>query len=34
MKWEENKFILGLLYLVEMFDLLNTLNTYLLGNIY
>ena len=33
MQWEEHKFILGLSYLVDIFDLLNTLNTSL-GNIY
>ena len=33
MKWEEHKFILGLSYLVDIFDIFNTLNTSL-GNIY
>ena len=33
MKWEEHKFIFGLSYLVDIFDLLITLNTSL-GNIY
>ena len=34
MKWEENKFILGFSYLVDMFELFNTLNTSLQGTIF
>ena len=34
MKLEEHKFILGLSYLVDMFDLPNTFNTSLQSNIY
>ena len=29
MKWEEHKFILGLSYLVDIFDLLNIFKSYL-----
>ena len=34
MQWEEYIFILEFSYLVDMFDLINTLNSYLIDNIY
>ena len=34
MKWEEHNFIMVLSYLVDMFNLLNILNTSLQGNTY